>query len=696
MVRKLLTGTPCEGSPHMQFNEREVALAIMPKRDSLLCPKLMAVIATTAALLSSGVYAADYTWMASPADAHWNTTSLNWNSGVAWVDGSNAIFPVSSGSKSITIDGTRTAADVTLNGTGYTLTGALNVTGKFTLVTGSCTVPNGFSGDSIHIGGPSSATVYMNKATYQALQTGYLEDSITLATSDRRCFGPDPDVPSTNIVINGDLPSIYANGNVNLCGGGLGRNRIIRIVSGKSMKLGSKSGCYLRLGPIVADASPGCDFSTNTYVYVTNGWAGTVRFDPGSGVTNDVGRLEVDGILEIESGVTRLGSSKNNALTNSAPLYVRGGNLTILGGELYIPQSSRYVDIRRNAQVNILGGRFKAPGAEILIGVDEAGSTLSVSNGGEFVVGALRLGQKARFNNVINLGRNGIIRSGGMKIGVNNSQDVAFNFDGGRVQSDVSNDGSGTLFNSPTDANWDGVKFYVLGGGAVLDSSSGKHVWWARPLISGTEHDGGLTCRLGSNKDVVMHGAAICTYNGPTRTVGRGNLQVRVANALPASTTLQIGPNTGVGFNSNWTSKDNDVAQTVACVEGCGTVTFNTKLVVTSGISPVFDGNYGTLTFNYACSLSGDYVISCDATGCGCVKVAAGQDISNLVLKLANPSALDKDADRTAYKILDAPYGFTGKFTTSADWPSDWYVRYASDGKSAYLCRRKGFVISFL
>ena len=310
-----------------------------------------------------------------------------------------------------------------------------------------------------------------------------------------------------------------------------------------------------------------------------------------------------------------------------------------------------------------------------------------------------RLGHSAAYPNVVNLGKDGTIRANTLTCEFKNSQNVTFNFDGGRFQSNVGNDNSSTLFNDRTNTKWDGVKFYVRKGGAVLDSSNGKHCWWSRPLLCGMEEgetDGGLTAVVMQGKSVVLCDSAVCTYNGPTRvmTTGEtGQLQCRVANALPAATTLQIGPGITVGFASGW-SDSTHIDQTVARVEGVGTVWHNSKLVVTDGISPVFTNAYGTLTFNSLCSISGDYEIVGDANGCGCVAFNKNQDISNLKLKIAAGATLDASKARgTYYKIVDAPNGFTGTFDASC-LPSDWYVRYASDGKSAYLCRRKGIVIS--
>ena len=82
-----------------------------------------AMLAT--ATFATGLYAVDYTWLASPADAAWNTTSLNWNSGAAWVDDASspnsAIFPDTSSQKSISIPTgeTRHVNNMTVDGDGY-------------------------------------------------------------------------------------------------------------------------------------------------------------------------------------------------------------------------------------------------------------------------------------------------------------------------------------------------------------------------------------------------------------------------------------------------------------------------------------------------------------------------------------------------------------------------------------------------
>ena len=337
-------------------------------------------------------------------------------------------------------------------------------------------------------------------------------------------------------------------------------------------------------------------------------------------------------------------------------------------------------------------GEVYAPSTHWLMGMQgTGGAMLSVSNNGEFAVGTLRLGQGSSWPNSVHLSKGGTLRAGSLTLEFKNNQNVAFNFDGGRFQSVASQDAYSTLISNPTNEKWAGVHFYVREGGAILDSTNGKHLWWGRPLESGAASDGGLTCVIKSGKSVVLCDAAVCTYNGPTRVEGSGQMQVRVANGLPATTTLQIGPNTQVGFNSSW-SAGHDLDQTVARVEGIGTAGFNTKLVVTGGVSPVFDGAYGPLTFNHVCSLSGTYDIVGDANGCGRLKVAADQDISGLALSAGDMAAMDMHAPRGTYPILDAPNGYAGRFTFAADFPKDkWDVRYTAT--AAYLVPVNAFVV---
>lgn len=111
------------------------------------------------------------------------------------------------------------------------------------------------------------------------------------------------------------------------------------------------------------------------------------------------------------------------------------------------------------------------------------------------------------------------------------------------------------------------------------------------------------------------------------------------------------------------------------------------QVVVTGAIAPDPDG---AIEFQTTCSLSGDYEVAIDASGCSCLKVATGQDISELAVKVVNPVLLDANAPRDKYKILEG--GYAGQFKLSQDFPKEkWGVRYDTD--AAYLSPVKAFVI---
>ena len=511
------------------------------------------------------------------------------------------------------------------------------------------------------------------------------------------CLGALPATPATNIWIMSGHTLFSESGTMTIHS-----NRMIFVQSGKTFYTGSQGRLVIR-GEIKTEPSPGLDYTTNNLFHVRGDWGGTVVIGPGEGITNYLGRVYVGACLEVTNGVFRLAAGGQkmgghslveilNVTGNGSAFSNTKGHLKLTAGELYSTQGN-YSEISNYGHVEVVGGKINTPSSEWLVGLTGP-AKVSVSNGGEFVVGNLRLGQFSGGKNEFNLGKGGLIRPKLMKLEYGNDQDVTFNFDGGRFQSDAAPDGNSSLFYAPTHAKWAGVNFCVREGGAVLDSTNGKHVWWSRPLTSGAEQDGGLTCILGSNKDIVLCDAAQCSYNGPTRTVfatgvNVGSLQCRVANALPATTTLQIGPHTQVGFNGSWSS-GNDLDQTVARVEGVGQVAYCSKLVVTNGISAVFDGEYGTLTFGNSCSLAGTYDIVGNTNGCGCVKFKQAQDVSNLSLKIANVDVLDSHARSNFYKIVDAPNGITGTFALAADWPRGWAVKYAADGKSVYVYYQNG------
>ena len=553
--------------------------------------KSMTTIAAVAALLAGGAYAADYTWMASPADALWNVTSFNWNSGEAWVDSSsspnNAIFPEVSSQKTITL--------------------------------------------------PSGETRHVNNMTVNGAYT----------------FG--------------------GSGSIGLQG---------TLTVGKP--------CTFNAG-IAAKKASGLDYSTSTAVAITdqNSTVPSV-FDPGEGRTNIVGRLSVKSRLKIASGVTVLGSASNPSDANSM-LYIQGnwntfssnmGKLEVAGGTLYAAQT-RYVNVTQYGEATVKdGGKVYMPNVEWLNGLNNPGR-LTVSNG-EFVVNTLRICQSAASQ--VTLSKGGLIAANLLGINPGNTKQAEFLFNGGRIQFRGGISESGFLGSvtatPPTEEQWNAaVKFAVGTGGAVFDTSNGKNIFWSRPLLSDAAQDGGVR-KFGNGILVFTHGN---NYNGTT-CVESGGVQLRADNALPPGSTLRLGAADAYVDGGTFDSSHPYSEQWIGRLEGLGQVKWCANMHITNSVAPAVNG---TIDIQKACDLRGDYEITGDANGCGCIKVAEGQDISGLTLKVLDITAFNRDAVHAAYMILDAPNGYANKFA-AGNLAEPWYVKYTDT--AAYIVCKKGFV----
>lgn len=576
-----------------------------------------------AAMASIFAASADtYTWVGGAGA--WDGSSLNWTNSagiaVAWENGKDALFPATSGSSSVTVtpSGTPVVNDATFYGK-YTLSDPIAVTGKLTSLGTSLTILKCLAGESVRLGGSASSPIYLAKEGTPSLKTLFLEDSVTVIPSGLNALGANPSSPATNIVVQGESPSLIANGNITM-----GANRIVRIASGSAFCLGAVSAKTLMAsGPIVADSSPGLDFSTNTVVTIPSDRPGMVVFSPGANVTNDIGRLEVRRDLKIASGVTRLGSAtKTTGDNNGTPLLLvvgnndsdigDRGNLVIDGATLYSSQE-RYVDIRYCGQVVVTnGGKVLMPNVEWLNGFKSSATSLVVANGGVFEVATLRVSDSGVNKTAeVHIDEGGTIRAS--MLYMYKQSKAIFTFNGGTFQSTRTANGGSGLFGGKAE-NWPDVSFRIGEKGAIFNASNGIDIKWERPLESGAASDGGLTV-LGADRTVgvTFSGAALAnSYNGPTV----------VSNAV--------------------------------------------------------------IRFAGTCTLTGEWEFKGDSTGCGLLSVAAGQDISGIKLKSASTAMLNPDAAPRFYKILDAPDGYVGRFQLESGFPSDkWSVSYMPT--AAYL-----------
>ena len=639
----------------------------------------------------------DYTWMASPANAVWDGTSLNWNSGEAWADGNNAIFGASS-ETTVTVGSERIVNDLTINDVAYTFngTGPLRVTGTITPVgknNQNFNVPLASGRDDgslrFYATGVDWRSAYLNSANNQQSST-WLSGTVFLMPKSDGAFGIVPTEPTENIVIESGNPTIFGNAAF-----AIHSNRTVKIASGSALWTGSNN-AFTYKSQIVAEPDEDSDYSLDTYVKIRNNWVGLITFDPGNGRTNAFGRLFVDTRrLKLASGTTVVtgpaAGTAENAIT-----YVKGngsdtgfstdrGYLLIDGGELSSPKMTggdRYVDVGAYGQVVVTncGKVVMSEGVQWINGLTTPGK-LTVTKGGNLAVNQLRVSQSGEAQSEVHLDEGGLISV--YQLRMDNASAGLFAFNGGCLQATKES----RAFYAGAAANWANVSFTVGEKGAGFDLSNGVNLWWGKSLASGAVADGGLF-KKGSGILVLT---AANAYNGPT-VIESGRTQARVDNAIPIGTTLRLGGGADTRFTASTYDSENprrDTVQTISRVEGIGELDDMGASSVTGAIAPSADG---TITFLTTSSLSGDYEVSVNAEGdgCSCLKVAEGQDISGLVLKVVNASALDEDAPRDTYKILDAPKGYVGRFG-AGEVPAGWRLRYTAD--AVYLIRNMGMAI---
>ena len=262
---------------------------------TFVCGCMMAVCAPS--------WAADYTWMSSPADALWNTTSLNWNSGEAWVDGNNAIFG-SSSSKTVTLGGNRTAADITVNG--YTFNGpsALSWTGTMTVSgTTSIYAPLADSGNGLRFAPSAHVFLYGSNTHTGGTYVGGSDDKAFGLSAGDAALGPIPATPQANVIAMGNkYATFYVTVNTEL-----NANRHFLIEDGAWLGFAGQGRPTFRIkGEIHGEILAGQSYPTTTHLksHWRSDWLSHVILDPGAGHTNDVGTLSSLGWLEIASGAS--------------------------------------------------------------------------------------------------------------------------------------------------------------------------------------------------------------------------------------------------------------------------------------------------------------------------------------------------------------------------------------------------------
>lgn len=655
--------------------------------------KVIAAAAFAASALSGMSAFAGITFTWEPSDGNWDTTTGNWNdgtsSGVAWVDNASdpndAVFGSSAARKSVTVGSTRYVNDLKA-GAGYTFNGSgpVSVAGTLTLVGSDSNfkspLASGRADGSLHIAAATDWKIgYFTGANTQSAT--YLEGLVYFAPGSDAVFGPVPETPVDNIFVSG-TNTIYGNAKVSING-----NRTIRISSKSGLQTGGTAQLTYN-NMIVAEPDEGSKWSSDTFVTIRNDWTSLVTFDPGVARTNAFGRLRTYGRLKLASGVTAV-TGPSGGTGASAVLYVKGnessfstthGNLLIDGGELYAPQSERFVDVRQYGQVTVTNNaKVYMPNVEWLNGLYTPGR-LTIADGGDVTLDKLRISQCSYAQSEIHLNEGGILRANSIYIQESTAHVVLFRFNGGAVQA---RNASIAFITNPTTSRYGKARFVVGEKGAVFDTSNGQAFSWSRPLVSDAESDGGVR-KFGSGTLVFTTTNA---YNGAT-SIESGTLQVRKDKGIPSGTTLRL---SGSGVLDCHTGDSEAVARAttnyLGRVEGSGSITHSANLHVSGAIAPSAGGK---LIFSDVCELAGDLEITGNEGQCGCVRFeSAAQSIASLKLKIANTKSF---VQGEAYKILEAPNGYEGKFDES-ELPDGWKVKYTNDG--AEIRYTNGLVIIF-
>ena len=523
-------------------------------------------------------------------------------------------------------------------------------------------------------------------------------------------LGALPSSPATNIWVTGSNHTLFSDGSEMA----IHPNRMLFVKHGKKLYLGTQGRLVIG-GEIHGEIPENQSAPTGTAVHVRNdngGWSGTVVLNPGAGHTNDIGRLVNYGRLEITSGVTRVAASVDNGTDDAKALvYVNGNNsdyasyrgeLRVNGGTLACSQAYKYIVARQYAQVEVTnGGRIDMPKLTYVNGLSSP-ATLTIADGGTVCVTNLQIANGTTA--VVNLNRGGTLIVS--RFWSSASSYGIVNFDGGCLQSP--NTGELGFGLQDGAARWVNARVYVKEGGAVFATPT-QHLWIRLPLLSGVaegEKDGGLTYLGSDDKALVM--ATNNFYNGATVVAG-GTLQMRVDNAVLPGSTLVMSNGAWVSFcmydkkvNGSYATST-QTEQWLGRLEGDGYINYCESLHVTNAIAPSARGTApngrGRLLFCRTCDLRGDLEIRGDADGCGYIMSEPAAnfalDISHLKLKIVDVDAMDAHAKSDFYKILDAPNGYTGKFGLADDWPRGWTVKYAADGKSAYVYRQNGTQMIF-
>ena len=313
-------------------------------------------------------------------------------------------------------------------------------------------------------------------------------------------------------------------------------NRTFRLADGIDAQFGTYEGGVGRIcGKVLGEKA---------LLKVVSSWPGTTALAPDEGVTNRIGKLQVYGVLRIDSGTTLVTSNCAAGVGTACPLLVSGngssfsntrGCLVVAGGLLKVPNNC-YITVGNYGQVIVTNGVLDLTATrELLSGingpnVNNGNGRTIVAHGGEIRCNALRISQWRNFKdglpvNQVNIQTGGVVRLNNFYIDTGNAnQSGVLNLDGGVVVARTNTEN----FLGTDHLKWrTNIFVRACAGGAIFDTTN-HNISVKNSVYSGAEQDGGLTKRGTGTLTMVNTN----TYNGVTRLEG-GKLVFQHAEGYP-------------------------------------------------------------------------------------------------------------------------------------------------------------------
>ena len=353
---------------------------------------------------------------------------------------------------------------------------------------------------------------------------------VWFAINSDRSLGAVPAEPMDNVFINSSSAYFHIGATCDT-----NPNRTFRLLDGIDAQFGTYD---TRVGRIHGQV-----LGEKALLKVVSSWTGTTALAPEEGVTNRIGKLQVDGVLRIDSGTTLVTSNCAAGVGTASPLLVCGngssfsetrGCLVVAGGVLKVPTYC-YVTVGNYGQVIVTNGVLDLTATrELLSGINgpnvaNGNGRTTVAHGGEIWCNALRISQWRNFKdglpiNQVNIQTGGVVRLNNFYIDSNVNQCGLLNLDGGVVVARQNN----ANFLGTDHLKWrTNIIVRACAGGAIFDTTN-FNISVKNSIYSGAEDDGGLTKRGAGTLTM----ANTNTYNGVTRLEG-GTLAFSHADGYP-------------------------------------------------------------------------------------------------------------------------------------------------------------------